>query len=58
MMKIEIYEGTDGQWFLRFKGSNGRVLGDAGEGYKSQRNAIVAAERLKRNMHRARVVVL
>lgn len=57
-MKIEIFQGSDGQWFLRFKGANGRVLGDAGEGYKSQRNAEVAADRLKRNMHRAKVVVL
>ena len=57
-MKIEIFAGANGQWFVRIKSSNGRVIADAGEGYQSERNARAAADRLKAGLHRAKVVVL
>lgn len=57
-MKIEIFQGVDGQWYLRVKASNGRTIAGAGEGYKTVRNATVAAHRLTHNLHRARIVVL
>jgi uncharacterized protein YegP (UPF0339 family) len=56
-MKIVVFQGADLQWYLRVQSSNNRVIADGGEGYKTQRNAQTAAQRLVDNMHRAKIVV-
>lgn len=58
MMKIEVYYSEFDARELRILWSDGGTLFSGIRQYKLKRNAIAAAERLKRNMHRAKVVVL
>jgi uncharacterized protein YegP (UPF0339 family) len=35
-MKFHIYKDVQGEWRWHLKASNGRILADSGEGYKSE----------------------
>lgn len=56
-MKIDIFQMPGGEWVLDIKSSNGALLFLSGRSYRSEGNAKAAANRLIKNMHRARVVV-
>lgn len=43
--KMKPYRGKDGQWYIRTKSRNGKIVMDAGEGYSSKSNAIRACLR-------------
>lgn len=42
-MKIEVFVGSNGDWYWHFRAKNGRVTADA-EAYASKANAIRAAK--------------
>lgn len=37
--KVTIYKGRDGQWYLRLRANNGRILLKSGDGYKRREDA-------------------
>ena len=39
-MKFEIYQDVRGEWRWRIKATNGRIVGDSGEGYKNKQDCI------------------
>ena len=47
MITIEVYEGTDEQWYLRFMNKN-RNIGLDSEGYSTKSNAMRAARNWQR----------
>ena len=44
-MKMDVYQGADGQFYWRLKAKNGRVIAIGGEGYKS-RSGVLRALRI------------
>ena len=54
-MRIEVYRGKDGQWYVRLRASNGQVV-NVTEGYTRKGSALRAANRLPGQVARARVV--
>jgi uncharacterized protein YegP (UPF0339 family) len=44
-MKVEIFKGTDKQWYVRLKAANNRTLSTS-EGYVSKYNAERASQRM------------
>lgn len=43
---FHFYKDTAGEWRWRFVASNGRIMADSGEGYKTKRGAVRAQARL------------
>lgn len=39
-MKFYLYKDSKGEWRWRIKSSNGKIIGDSGEGYKNKQDAI------------------
>ena len=48
MDRFEVHRGMDGQWYIRLRARNGKIVADGGEGYASKSNAKRAAQRLVR----------
>lgn len=57
-MKITVYYSEFDTWALNIIGADGKAIFAGIRDYKTKGTALAVAERLKRNMHRARVVVL
>lgn len=57
-MKITVYYSEFDTWALNIIGADGKAIFAGIRDYKTKGTALAAAERLKRNMHRAKVVVL
>lgn len=49
-MTFEIYEDQRGEYRWRLVASNGRTIGDSGEGYVTRSNARRAAENARRQI--------
>jgi len=48
-MTFHIYRSEkDRQWYWRLKASNGKKIGDSGEGYKAKRSAIKAVFKIQK----------
>lgn len=41
-MKVDVYQGADGQHYWRLKAKNGRVVATGGEGYKTRTGVLRA----------------
>lgn len=39
-MKFDLYRDNKNEWRWRIKASNGKIIGDSGEGYKNRQDAI------------------
>ena len=51
--KVEVYKDRKGEWRWRIKASNGRIMGDSGEGYASRKRAVNAFLRAMSILDRA-----
>ena len=47
-MTYYYYKDARGEWRWRLKASNGRILADSGEGYKSEQECKADIDRVKR----------
>lgn len=56
--KFEIYKDKAKEFRWRLKSSNGRIMGDSGEGYTTAASCIVAVDRVKTEVRRANVAHL
>jgi uncharacterized protein YegP (UPF0339 family) len=45
--KMQIYRDARGEWRWRLRASNGRIIACSGEGYRGQRSAGRAAQRVR-----------
>ena len=48
LYKFVIYQDACGEWRWRLKSSNGRIVADSGEGYKTRSGAQMSVDRLIR----------
>ncbi len=55
MWKFELYRDRADQWRWRLKATNGRIVGDSGEGYATEHNARRAAESARMNIAAAHI---
>lgn len=56
MLTFHVFKDMRGEWRWRLKASNGKVIADSGEGYKRERSAVNAANRLAKRMTDCKVV--
>ena len=56
-MKIVVYYSEFDTWTLKIIGADGETMFAGIRDYKTKGTALAAADRLIRNMHRARIVV-
>lgn len=56
MWTINVYRDTIGEWRWKLKATNGKIIADSAEGYKRERSAANAANRLAKRMHAVKVV--
>lgn len=54
---FELYQDSSGEWRWRLVVSNGNIIADSGEGYKSKQGAKRGIESVKRNAPTATVTV-
>lgn len=57
MKSIQVFKGENGQHYFRVKADNGKTVAQS-EGYKSRRNAVKTANRLKVIIAGAKIVKL
>ncbi|WP_227356801.1 HVO_2922 family protein [Haladaptatus salinisoli] len=55
---FELYQDTAGEWRWRLVVSNGNIIADSGEGYKSKQGAKRGIRSVKNNAPNARVVAI
>lgn len=55
-MKWEIYRDSKREWRFRLRARNGRIVVNAGEGYKRKSGALKSIERVKNQAAYAEVV--
>ena len=55
--KIEIFKGTNDQYYFRLKAPNGQIIA-VSEGYTRKRNALIGIASVKKYAKKAKVIEL
>lgn len=56
MLTFVVFKDIRGEWRWHLKATNGKVIADSAEGYKRERSAANAANRLAKRMSGCKVV--
>ena len=48
--QFEVYKDKAGEWRWRLRASNGKIIGDSGEGYKNKQDCLHGIELVKKEV--------